>query len=365
MMAKPGSVIIIDDNPLNTRLARDTLEEAGYEVMDSPNADEGIRLVKRFHPEIVLMDIMMPGLAGDEATRLLKSDPDTGKTKIILVSARATPEEIVSGFKCHADDYITKPYYPQILLERVKSQMIVHRAESITAREKNDLKSELLLKSQQLEKSYESIFLSLAKAAETRHARAAIHMERISRYIEILINELRKNGKYMESISDELAEAILWASQLHDIGKVGVPDSIINSRNRSRQERMIFRQHTVIGGEIFQNAARTFKGNPPVQLITCEEIARRHHERYDGMGYPDGLAGEAIPLSARLVALANSYDPTADWDLFPDERTEDTHRKIINGRGTLFDPVIVDAYTANRDAFEKVTSDTGLTINII
>ena len=232
-------------------------------------------------------------------------------------------------------------------------------------KEKNDLQNELLLKSQQLGKSCESIFLFLAKAAESRHARAATHMERIPMYMKVLVGELRKNGKYGDMITDKFAETVVWASQLHDIGKVGIPDSVITSRNRNRQEKMIYRQHTVIGGEIFKNAARDLKGHTPVQLTVCEEIARRHHERYDGMGYPDGLSGGEIPLSARLVALADSYDPTTDWDLFPDERSEDTHQKIIDGRGTLFDPVIVDAYIANRDAFEKVTGDTELMKNIV
>ena len=364
-MSQPGSILIIDDSQLNIMLARDTLEEAGYEVMDTPNAVEGIRLVNKYHPEIVLIDVMMPGLAGDEATLLLKSDPQTMETRVIIVSARATPEDIVNGFKCHADDYITKPYYPQVLLERVKTQMIVYRAENAMAKEKGELESELLEKSQQLGKSYETIFLSLAKAAETRNARAAIHMERISQYTNILMKELRENGKYKELITDEFAEIILWASQLHDIGKIGIPDRVTLARNRSRQEWEVFKQHTVIGWEIFESALRDFDGTPPVQLIICQEIARHHHERYDGRGYPDGLSGESIPFSARLVALADNCDPTSDCDLFPNERSEDTLTKMIKGRGTLFDPVILDAYIACHEEFVRVTADTELALKII
>lgn len=155
-MFELGSVLVVDDNPLNVTLARDTLEEAGYEVMDVPNASEGIEVIKTLHPDIAIMDIMMPGLAGDEATRMLKSDPDTSSTRIIIVSAKATPDDIVSGFQCRADDYLTKPYYPQVLLARVRTQMIVRQAQRILMTQKEKLENEVTEQSARLQKTEES-----------------------------------------------------------------------------------------------------------------------------------------------------------------------------------------------------------------
>lgn len=357
-MSLLGSILIIDDNPLNVRLARDVLEEAGYEVMETHNAGEGIEVIKNYRPEVVIMDIMMPGLAGDEATRLIKENTETRQTRIIIVSAKAGPDDIVHGFRCHADDYVTKPYYPQVLMERVKAQMLVHQTERVLENQKEKLENKLMEQSLQLEKSYESIYLPLAGTIESRNPRAAGRMERTGRLTEILVRELRENGKYKKLISDEFVDIILWASRLHDIGWIGVPDSILNARSRTPQEQIIFQTHTVLGGEIFENAIRMLKSGPPVQLAICGEIARHHHERFDGWGYPDGLSGSYIPLSARLVALAACYEPAADFDIFSNTRPADIHSEIVRAKGTLFDPVIVDAYLANRDAFEKATIDT-------
>lgn len=357
-MLKIGSVLIVDDNEMNAALAFDTLQEAGYKVKVVSNAMDGMEFVRKKHPDIVLMDIIMTGISGDEATLMLKTDPATSDTRIIIVSAKASPADIVKGFKCKADDYLTKPYYPQVLLARVKTQMIVRNAERMLLGEKANLERQTYKRTLQLQQSYEVLFISLARAVEIRNPKAGEHMKRMGEYVRVLATELQKLKKYRSLITDEYINVISWAAQIHDIGKIGIPDAVLCKEEWTEDEREILKKHTIIGGEIFSSTINQVSWQPPLQLVMCRDIALYHHEKYNGTGYPEKLIETEIPLSARLVSLVDVYEEDCHCNSCLKKNTGTPHEKVTTCDHDHFDPDIVKAYLANRLAFERIHGET-------
>lgn len=355
-MLEKGFVLVIDDSSMNARLAIDTLEEVGYRTVTVHNAKSGIDFVRNEHPDIVLMDIVMPGLSGYEATRILKSDKATSDTRIIIVSAKASPKDIVAGFNCHADDYLTKPYYPQVLIARVETQMLVFNAKRVLVGENTKLEKEMYRNALQLQRSYENIFFGLANLVEFRNTRAAEHMKKIGQYTRLLAIELRKTKTYSSLITDEYIEVISWAAQLHDIGKIGLPDEILQKESLTKSENETFKKHTILGGELFRSSINQIPWQPSLQLETCREIAMYHHERFDGTGYPDRLTATEIPLSARLVSLADAYEEGGDCNRCSKKEGAD-NEQIMACAGTHFDPTVVKAFISNIQAFKKISQN--------
>ena len=225
--------------------------------------------------------------------------------------------------------------------------------------ERNRLQKDLIASLENMQKAKSGTILGLAKLAEYRDEETGAHLERIREYTRVIAIELTQRPEYASYIDDEYIEDLYFSSILHDIGKVGIPDNILLKPGKlSKEEFDIIKQHPIIGGEVLKNVDREVGQQSFLSL--ANEIAFYHHEKWDGTGYPKGLAGEEIPLSARIVCLADVYDALTTKRVYKEAYSHEKARQIIiRYRGTHFDPLIVDAFLRNEDKFNRIRLELG------
>ena len=268
-----GLILVVDDEPANVRLLSNVLQRDGYDVVTAASAIDALELVRTATPDLLLMDVRMPGLDGIAACRALKSDTHTRLIPIVLVTALQASEDRVAGIEAGADDFISKPFNLHELRARIRSLLRLKRY------------------TDELDHA-ESVLMSLALTIEARDKCTDGHCQRLARYAVRL-------GRALNLDEDELA-ALMRGGFLHDLGKVGIPDSVLLKPSRlSEAEYEIMKQHTIIGDRLCGQLRSLQRVRP---------IVRHHHERLDGSGYPDGLAGDAIPLLAQIISVVDVFD---------------------------------------------------------
>jgi len=291
--------------------------------------------------------------------RNLKADPTTFEIPVIFFAAPERTEDKVRGLEMGAVDYITKPFQPEEVITRVNTHLTLRylqRQLTIAHAELKELSENLDKKveerSQQLLRSRDSIIFAMAKMTEARDDDTGKHLDRICRYVEILAMELAKTDA---SISDSWIRTVVKTAALHDIGKVGIPDGILLKKGQlTAEERKIMETHPAIGGDTLLELREEMGGGGPF-LSRAIEITLGHHEKWDGSGYPFGIKGEAIALSARLVAVADVYDALVSQRTYKSGLShEDACRLIQGGAGTHFDPRVVNAFEARQDDFRRI-----------
>ncbi|BAM04596.1 HD-GYP domain-containing protein [Phycisphaera mikurensis] len=328
-------ILVADDDPIAVEMLRDTLQDAGHDVVTAPDGDAAVRLLAERPVHLVITDWEMPGLTGPQLCRAIRSGAALhaggGYCYIVLLTGRGAVAERVEGLSSGADDFLVKPFDREELLARLRS------AERIVSLETREM----------------AIF-AMAKLAESRDQETGEHLERVQSYARVLTQRLLSNGCFTGVIDAEYARLIYATSPLHDIGKVGIPDSVLLKPGRlSDREFEIMKTHTTLGAETLDAAASRYPG--AAFLCMARDIAASHHERYDGTGYPAGLAGEAIPLAARIVALADVYDALTSRRVYKDAFTHDVARSIVlEERGTHFAPEVVDAFVAGEAEFLRI-----------
>lgn len=356
-----GRILIVDDSEINREILRTLLADT-YELDEAADGEECLAKLPRFAPDIVLLDVMMPGLSGYDVCRRIKTSPVGEFTQVMLVSGKASPAERLEGFEAGADDYVVKPFNHDEFLARVRVQFRLRNAltrlwESDARLRQFNSELERLVdeRTREVVAMRDLTIFALAKLAESRDPETGAHLERMRCYARILADQLRTQGPYTHLVDEGFVEDIYRSSPLHDIGKVGIPDAILLKPGRlTGEEFEVMKRHAVIGAETLEEAARQ-SGSCGKFLKMAIEIARHHHERFDGSGYPDGLAGQQIPLSARIVALADVYDALTSRRVYKDAFASDTTTSIIEaGAGTHFDPAVVEAFRARLDDFQAV-----------
>ena len=258
---------------------------------------------------------------GIELCRAIRSEDLSGYVYVILLTGHNLPEQKVEGLRSGADDFITKPFNPSELVARIQT------AERILSIETRDV----------------TIF-AMARLAESRDPETGAHLERVRSYSRVLAQHLSRVEKFRAEINTEYVRLIYLTSPLHDIGKVGIPDCVLlKPGGLNDREFEIMKSHTTLGAETLDAALRQF---PRVKFLQMgRDIAACHHERFDGTGYPQGLAGESIPLCARIVAVADVYDALTSKRVYKEAISHEVARSmIVQGEGTHFDPDIVDAF---------------------
>lgn len=324
-------VLIADDDPAIIALVRAVLEEAGYEVMATTNALEAVDILKRGRIELAICDWEMPDVDGLELCRMARAGAFGVYVYMILLTAHAGSDAIVEGMNAGADDFISKPFNPAELLCRLRA------GERVLALQSRDL----------------TIF-ALAKLAESRDPETGAHLERVRGYSRLLAETLGEASDFAERIDTEFTELIFQTSPLHDIGKVAIPDSVLLKPGRlSEREYEVMKTHAAIGAETLDAAIRSY--DSARFLTMARDIALSHHERYDGSGYPNRLAGEDIPLAGRIVALADVYDALMSNRVYKKAYGHDVTRGIIlDDRGTHFDPNVTDAFERVEAKFLRI-----------
>ena len=322
------------------------------------NGERALRLAQGSDPPaLVLLDIMMPGMDGYEVCRRLKADPVTESIPIIFLTARSEAEDETRGLSMGAVDYIVKPISPPVVMARIRTQLMLKSASDFLRGKSDLLESEVARRTAEIQDLQDAMVLSMASLAETRDNETGNHLRRTQHYVKRLAQQLRLNPRFADELDDRCIELLFKSAPLHDIGKVGIPDSILLKPSRlDAQEFEIMKTHTTLGRDAIVHAEQALGREVPF-LRFAKEIALSHQEKWDGSGYPEALVGEAIPLSARLMALADVYDALISKRVYKPAFThEDSVRMILEGSGTHFDPDVAQAFQAVQEDFRQIAA---------
>lgn len=324
-------ILVVADDETSLEMLRNALETAGHRVQVARSGEQALGMLHKGSCRMVITDWNMPGLSGEELCRQIRGGDLGGYIYVILLTSMAGAEYGIRGLSAGADEFISKPFGPAELAARVRT------GERVLSLETRDV----------------AIF-SLAKLAESRDPETGAHLERMRVYSRILAQHLCRVEPTCHEIDGEYVRLMYLTSPLHDIGKVGVPDSVLLKPARlSAQEFETMKTHTTMGADTLKAAIERFPGAQFLHM--ARDIALSHHERYDGSGYPRGLAGEQIPLCGRIVALADVYDALTSRRVYKQAFSHDVAREmILEESGAQFDPLVVQAFLANEDEFQSV-----------
>jgi putative two-component system response regulator len=352
-----ATVLIVDDSPENLSVMGELLRPE-FRVLVA-NSGRGALAVIRDgpRPDLILLDIMMPDMSGLEVLDLLRADPAHRDVPVIFVTALDASEDEEAGLARGAVDYIAKPLKPAIVLARVRAHVELKRARDRLADQNAYLEAEVERRMRENQDVQDVGILALARLAETRDLETGNHLRRTQEYVRTLALRLRGHPRFASVFDARTIELMAKSAPLHDIGKVGIPDSILLKPGKlTPAEWEIMKTHAQLGAEAIEQAERDSE-RPVAFLAFAKQIARHHHERWDGDGYPDGLAGDAIPVAARLMALADVFDALISRRVYKAPMTLDEARGIIAaGRGTHFDPDVADAFLADYDVFRGIAA---------
>ena len=351
------TVLVVDDTPENLTILGNVLSPI-YRVKVANSGPRGLSAAQSPpHPEVILLDVMMPEMDGYEVLRRLRASADTSDIPVIFVTARDATEDETFGLELGAADYIAKPIRPAIVLARVKAQLELKEARDRMRDQNHWLEAEVKRRMHQNHVIQDVAMRALASVAETRDNETGNHILRTQHYVTIIASHLAALPKYADRLTPEVIETFTKAAPLHDVGKVGIPDAVLHKPGKhTPEEWAIMQTHAQIGADAVWRAIKGEQDRGALDfLYVAMEIAGSHHEKWDGSGYPKGDAGEAIPLSGRLMALADVFDALISKRCYkPAFSIEDATAIIVKGRGSHFDPDVVDAFLANIDAFRDV-----------
>lgn len=326
-------ILIVDDDEIALDLLENALLQSGYEVLRASDGLEALEVLRSSPCRLVISDWDMPRLNGLELCRQVRSEDFSGYVYIILLTSHDKPDEIVTGMNAGADDFMSKPFHAAELAVRVRAGQ---RILSLETREM-------------------AIF-ALAKLAESRDPETGLHLERVRAYSRALAEQLAQHPKFQHEVDPDFIRLIYITSPLHDIGKVGIPDSVLLKPGRlSDGEFEVMKRHSILGAETLEAALDKY---PEARFLTiARDIAATHHERFDGSGYPQGLVGEEIPLCGRIVAVADVYDALTSKRVYKAAFEHDVAKGIIvEESGSHFDPDIVAAFLACEAEFISIRS---------
>jgi len=355
-------ILIVDDVPENLAVLGELLQHEGYQVQVANGGAVALRLAAGPpQPDLILLDVTMPGMDGYEVLRRLRADPLTAALPVLFLTARGDPGDEEYGLLQGAEDYLTKPIRPALVLARVRNQLQAKRARDVLADQNALLEAEVRRRMEDNDRIQRVTIRARAHLAETRDPETGNHILRTQSYMGLLARRLARHPRHAAVLDEALIEQLVRSAPLHDIGKVGIPDHILLKRTPLEPaEWEIMKTHARLGADAIEQAESDIDQPVPFLQI-ARQIARWHHERWDGQGYPDGLAGEAIPLSARLMAVADVFDSLVSSRVYKRAfSVEQARQAIVDGRGTQFDPEVVDAFCASFDDFVEVARSHGL-----
>ncbi|MBF0625814.1 MAG: response regulator [Magnetococcales bacterium] len=352
MKSPPRTLLIVDDAPENLTILGELLRPE-FRVRATRSGKNVLRIATSDpRPDLILLDVMMPDLNGFQVFELLRASPATQAIPVMFITAMGGIEAELRGFEVGAVDYITKPFVPAIVLARVRTQLELKQARDILKDQNAWLEAEVNRRMRDNELIQTVAIRALAHLAETRDPETGNHILRTQGYVQELALGLRDHARFRATLHDRYIDMLTRSAPLHDIGKVGIPDAILRKPGPlDGVEWAIMQTHARLGAEAIELAERD--AEQPVEFLTlAKEIARWHHERWDGSGYPDHRAGEAIPVSARLMAVADVFDALTSRRVYKAPLTHDQARTlIVQGSGTQFDPDVVEVFQGCFESF--------------
>jgi len=371
-----STILVVDDTPENLTLMS-TLLKDNYQVRAANHGERALKIAFSDQPpDLILLDIMMPDIDGYEVCRQLKAQTATRDIPIIFLTARSDMEDEQKGLALGAVDYITKPINPPIVLARVAAQLSL-KARTDFLRERNDflleknnylkekndflhdknafLEHEVARRTEEVTAIQDVTILAMASLAETRDSETGNHIRRTQNYVKALAENLKTHPRFTHFLSDHNIQMLFKSAPLHDIGKVGIPDRILLKPGRFTPEEFeIMKTHTTLGRDAIAHAEASL-GTRVEFLTMAKDIALFHQEKWDGSGYPAGLQGDAIPISARLMAVADVYDALISRRVYKEGMPHERAVEIIEqGRGKHFDPDMVDCFLSIQGEFQAI-----------
>lgn len=348
-------ILIVDDTPDNITLLSALLKDK-YKIKIATNGLKALHIASIDpSPDLILLDVMMPEMDGYETCRRLKENPQTNHIPVIFLTAKSQVSDEEMGLKLGAVDYISKPISPPIVLARVATQLNLVRARNLLQDQNKNLEGLVKDRTRKLAKMQDAIIMAMASLAETRDNETGNHIRRTQNYVAALARQLKHLPRFSAELTDENIELLYKSAPLHDIGKVGIPDNILLKPGKLTSEEFeIMKLHTNYGRETILSVER-YLGESNEFLRFAREITYSHQEKWDGSGYPENLSGDAIPISARLMAVADVYDALISRRVYKPAFTHEEAIDIMRkGRGTHFDPDILDVFLNITDEFKEI-----------
>ncbi len=337
-------ILIVDDISENIQVVMNILKEMSYDFSFALNGKEAIDLINKNHYDLILLDVMMPEIDGFEVCRLIKEDKSLKNIPIIFLTARTDIDSISKAFKVGGNDYISKPFHAEELLARVNTQLQLYTAKLKLEKKNTSLVTEIIRKesrlSSEIEMNQKEMIAILTELMEVTSDETGQHLKRVANLSRLL-------AKYHPSISQEEENIIYHAAPMHDIGKIAIPLEILHSPNSlNNEQRAIMKTHTTLANRFLKHSKRKF-------IKGASIIASQHHEKWDGSGYPEGLAGEDIHIFGRIVALADVFDALTHERHYKKAWTiEESVNYIKKEKGIHFDPLLVEILI---DKIDEVT----------
>ncbi len=342
-------ILIVDDVAENIHFLMNILK-GEYSIIAATNGEKALEHARKEpRPDLILLDIMMPGMDGYEVCTTLKEDEATAGIPVIFVTAMGEIADETKGLQLGAVDYLTKPVIPELVKSRVFNQLELKRY-------RDHLEELVDERTLQLKKSKEATIEAMGIVAEGRDPETGGHIQRTKEYVRVLAETLAQREKHQALLSREYIELIYHSAPLHDIGKVAISDSVLlKPAKLSDEEFEVMKQHTTIGEATIQEAQNRLE---EVQMLdVAREIAGGHHEKWDGSGYPRGLSGEAIPLSARMMAVADVYDALVSKRPYKESMPHEEAAAIIRaGAGSHFDPELIEIFNELEERFIEIAN---------
>ncbi len=335
-MGEKKKILMIDDVALNHATAHTVLEDT-YDLYEASSGLEAFDVLKEVTPDLILLDVIMPEMNGMEVLKKLKSIPAYRDIPVIFLTADTSPEAEVEGFQLGIVDYITKPFVPMVMKKRIETQIEL-------AQYQKNLEESVNRKIEEMEQMYDLITVSFAGLVESRDGVTGVHLKNTSLYFSVFISHLKNLARYREYLPPSVVKKACRSAPLHDVGKIAIRDSVLQKpASLSTDEFENMKLHAVIGGELFDYLESRIPDSEFANIAS--QIAKSHHERWDGEGYPNGLKGEEIPLLARVMAIVDVYDAMTSKRPYKDPIShERTMAFIAANSGTQFDPELVNEF---------------------
>ncbi len=364
--SKKIKILVVDDTVANLKLLQDMLRKSGYDPRPCPNGPTALRAAASDIPDLILLDVNMPEMDGYEVCDRLKQNETLKEVPVIFISALNETADKLEAFRRGGVDYITKPFQ----FEEVRARIDTHvklRQYQMALRDHNlhltelvdERTREVITAKEEVSKGQLATIMAMCKIAEARDDDTGKHIERTQLYCEALAEKLHEMSRYTDTVDEEYLRNVFHASPLHDIGKVAIPDAILNKPGRLTPEEFdIMKTHAVIGAHNLEAVIARYPNNSFIQVGV--EIARSHHEKWNGTGYPDGLAGEEIPLAARIMAVGDVYDALRSKRCYKDAFSHEKARGILlEERGEHFDPELIDVFLDVEARFVAIHDEMG------
>jgi putative two-component system response regulator len=352
-----ATVLVVDDTPDNLSLMSGLLKD-DYKVKVANGGEKALKIAQSDNPpDLILLDIMMPGMDGYEVCQHLKSNPATRDIPVIFLTAKTEVEDEKKGLELGAVDYITKPVSPPIVMARVKTQLSLKASADFLRDKAEYLEVEVGKRTREVVAIQDVTILAMASLAETRDSDTGNHIRRTQYYVKALAEKLKDHPRFSGILTEHFINMLFKSAPLHDIGKVGIPDRILLKPGKfTADEFEVMKSHTTLGRDAIQHAEDTL-GMSVEFLSMAKEIAYSHQEKWDGAGYPEGLSGAAIPVSARMMAVADVYDALISRRVYKEGMSHEKAVSIISeGKGSHFDPDMIEAFVQLQDEFRAIAA---------